>query len=147
MKASPILKPALALIIWTQVVLVWLYIRRIPEYEKLRKQGKYHPEKPAVAPKTEIQALTAPAVRWVADNYNHLVEHPTLFYALLFYIECTQQSTSTLVNLAWSYVALRVAHTYVQCCSNIVLIRFAIFILSALIFAVMTGLVVKEELQ
>jgi hypothetical protein len=141
-----ILKPALALVVWTQLVLVGLYATRIPAIENLKAEGKMDISKMSDSTKEEFNANIPPYARWVADNYNHLVEHPTIFYALIFYIDRAGHSTQTLINLAWSYVGLRVAHTCVQCMGNKIMVRFSVFISSAAVCAAMTGLVAKREL-
>jgi hypothetical protein len=79
------------------------------------------------------------AARQVADNYNHLMEQPTIFYALVFYIVLAGHSDLMHIYSAWGYVALRVIHTLVQGTVNIVAIRFSVFTLSTLVLMVMAG--------
>jgi hypothetical protein len=79
-------------------------------------------------------------VRSVADNYNHLHEQPTVFYALVFYTQLAGTGTGTLVMLAWCYVGLRVVHSLVQNTINKVMIRFSVFVLSSLMLIAMTVL-------
>jgi len=127
-----ILTPALALIVWSLVVLVWLYVRRIPAI-----QGAGITPDQAREPGA-LDALPGP-VRWVADNYNHLMEQPTLFYALVFYTYLAGQQSSLTVGLAWGYVAMRVAHSLVQATVNAVMVRFSIFALSSVVLAVLAA--------
>jgi hypothetical protein len=68
----------------------------------------------------------------VADNYNHLMEQPTIFYALVFYIFLAQHGDKLNIELAWAYVILRVVHTLIQCTINRVMWRFTVFSLSTL---------------
>ena len=77
-------------------------------------------------------------MRAVADNYNHLHEQPTVFYALAFYSHLAGAADTTNVNLAWSYVILRVVHSLVQNTANKVMIRFSVFSLSSLVLIAMT---------
>jgi hypothetical protein len=77
------------------------------------------------------------SARQVADNYNHLMEQPTIFYALVFYIYLSGGQDTLYIWLAWAYVALRVVHTLIQCTGNIVNLRFTVFSLSTLVLMAM----------
>ena len=72
------------------------------------------------------------SARSVADNYNHLHEQPTIFYALVFYTYLAGHVTSFTLTAAWVYVALRIVHSLVQNTVNRVMARFAIFALSSI---------------
>jgi hypothetical protein len=72
---------------------------------------------------------------WVSDNYNHLMEQPTIFYATAIAAQLAGQADATSVGLAWAYVALRIAHSLIQCTVNIVTLRFAVLTLSTLALA------------
>lgn len=125
---SSILTPALFLILWTLVIWVWMYATRLPAM----RAAKLHPQK-AVHP----GALTSlpSEVRVVADNYNHLHEQPTLFYALVFYAQLAGAADGLTVAVAWIYVILRVAHSIVQIVVRNVTMRFYIFSLGTLCLA------------
>ena len=73
----------------------------------------------------------------MADNYNHLMEQPTIFYALVFYIVLAGHADQLHICLAWAYVGLRVLHTLIQCTVNRVMLRFRVFTLSTLVLMVM----------
>ena len=120
------LAPVLALIIWTLLVWVLLYVRRIPAMQK----AGMDPEE-AKFPGTYGDRLPEKA-RAAADNYNHLLEQPTIFYALMFYLYLTGETTPWVIYLGWAYVVLRVLHTLVQTSVGKVMIRFALFALSTL---------------
>ena len=134
---SPILQPVIALVLWTFVMWAWLYATRIPVI-----RGK----KAALAPtltREEFQAFIPPSVRWKADNYNHLMEQPTLFYAVALTLALIGAGAGWNAYLAWTYVALRVLHSLVQATVNVILLRFAIFMVASvvlLILAVRAGL-------
>ena len=129
---TSLLTPVLALIVLTLVVWVWMYVTRIPAMQKagITPQDAKSPG--------SLNALPA-SVRQVADNYNHLLEQPTIFYAIVFYIVLAGHTDSMHVALAWGYVGLRVVHTLIQCTVNIVTARFAVFTLSTLILMLMAG--------
>lgn len=123
-----ILTPALALVIWTLIMCVWLYAVRIPA---IRKAGI----DPSTAQEpTSLDSLPL-KVRQVGYNYNHLMEQPTLFYALVFYTYLAGQQNAVNLGLAWTYVGLRVVHSLVQATANVILVRFAIFAVSTLALA------------
>ena len=69
---------------------------------------------------------------WVADNYNHLHEAPTVFYAVCLVLAMIGQGDNLNATIAWAYVGLRIAHSLLQVISNRVLIRFALFALSSI---------------
>ena len=72
---SPILQPVVALVLWTFVMWAWLYATRIPALRAAKFELK--PDRT----KDEMNAALPASVRWKADNYNHLMEQPTIFYA------------------------------------------------------------------
>jgi hypothetical protein len=108
-----------------------MYALRIPAMQaaNIDPQDAAHPGALNVLPAN---------VRSVADNYNHLHEQPTLFYALVFYSALAGNGGSTLVTLAWVYVLLRVVHSLIQCTANKVMLRFSVFALGSLTLVAMT---------
>jgi hypothetical protein len=129
--------PVLALIAWTFVMWFWMYATRIPamqkakiDMEEMRRTGK----------KLELPAEVAR----VADNYNHLHEQPTIFYALALATQVAGAADGVNVALAWTYVALRVAHSLVQATVNVIPIRFTVFALASF---VLMALLVRTALQ
>jgi hypothetical protein len=127
-----ILTPMLALICWTFVLWVWLYATRIPA---MRAAG-IDPAK--VKRKGDLEPLPI-KVQQVADNYNHLHEQPTIFYALVVYSHLIGVHDELNVALAWAYVSIRVVHSLVQCTSNFVPLRFTIFAVGSLVLMVMAA--------
>ena len=77
-------------------------------------------------------------VRWKADNYNHLMEQPTLFYAVALALALVGAGDGLNAALAWLYVGLRIAHSLVQVTINVVLLRFVIFMAASLVLLVMS---------
>jgi hypothetical protein len=78
---SNMMTPVLALVVWTMVILVWLYLRRIPA---MRKAG-IDPAKIKGSESYASMPPLNPKAVWVSDNYNHLHEQPVIFYALCVY--------------------------------------------------------------
>jgi hypothetical protein len=85
-----------------------------------------------------------PEVARVADNYNHLHEQPTLFYAVALAAQLAGVHDAPNVALAWAYVASRVAHSFVQATKNVIPVRFALFALGSL---VLLALLVRTALR
>jgi hypothetical protein len=132
--ASPMLAPVIALVIWSAVIWTWMYVTRIPAIFKARMVLD------PMAPRGEQMAQLPATVRWKADNYNHLMEQPTLFYATAISLAVLGDDSTISVYLAWGYVALRVVHSLVQTLWNNIQTRFALFFVSSL---VLYGLVYK----
>lgn len=129
---SGMLAPVLALVSWSLVVWAWMYARRIPA---MRKAG-VKPQQAVVA--GSLRAMLPPQAGYIADNYNHLMEQPTIFYAAAFAAHLAAAADFANIGLAWAYVGLRVAHSLVQCTANVVIVRFALFVASTLALAAMT---------
>lgn len=134
---SPILQPVIALVLWSLVMWAWLYATRIPAI----LAGKI--ETPPTMTMAELQAALPPKVRWKADNYNHLMEQPTLFYATALLLAVAGLGDGLNATLAWAYVGLRVVHSLIQATVNIIPLRFAVFSLASL---VLLGLAVRAAL-
>jgi len=66
-------------------------------------------------------------VQWKAHNYNHLMEQPTLFYAIALALALMGFGGGINLWLAWAYVAFRILHSLIQATVNIVLWRFLAF--------------------
>ena len=124
-----LIAPILALVLWTLVIWIWMYATRIPAMQKARID-------PQEAARTRTLNLP-PEVMWVSDNYNHLMEQPTIFYAAAIAAQIAGQADPINIGLAWAYVALRIVHSLVQCTVNVVMVRFSVFTLSTVVLAVL----------
>src|SRR6266850_1262862 len=102
---SPILSPLVALVLWSFVMWAWLYATRIPAL--MRSGIVYDPYQPNAAFHAQLPAQ----VRWKADNYNNLMEQPTLFYAVALTLALLDAGTGFNTALAWLYVGVRVLHS------------------------------------
>lgn len=126
-----IMTPVLALIAWTFVMWLWMYATRIPA---MRKAGI---DAGKIQEKSDLSPLPI-EVRRIADNFNHLHEQPTVFYALAIYSHLVGVADEFNIMLAWAYVALRVLHSLIQALWNYVPVRFFVFISSTIVLIVMT---------
>jgi hypothetical protein len=129
MENAGFLAPIVALVLWTLVVWVWMYATRIPAMQK----AKIDPQEAA---RTRVLDLP-PEIMWVSDNYNHLMEQPTIFYAAAFAAQLAGQADGLNVGLAWAYVILRIVHSLIQGTVNVVMARFAVFSLSTVVLAIL----------
>jgi hypothetical protein len=132
MSHSSLLAPVIALVLWSFVMCAWLYATRIPALTK--RKIVYDPHRPD----EEFHAQLPAQVRWKADNYNNLMEQPTLFYAVALTLALLGAGAGLNTALAWLYVGLRIAHSLVQAIINVVMIRFAIFMVASLVLLVMS---------
>ena len=129
---SPILAPIVALVAWSLVMQIWLYATRIPAMRAART-----PLDPNAPPGT-LAASLPPNVRWKADNYNHLMEQPTIFYAIALALALMDFGGGLNLILAWAYVVLRIVHSLVQATTNNIMVRFSVFMLASLCLLALT---------
>ena len=132
--SQAMLGPVVALALWTGVMWAWMYATRIPAIIQARM--RLDPN----APRGEQMATLPPRVRWKADTYNHLMEQPTVFFAVALALAVLGESSPLAVGLAWTYVGLRVVHSLQQSLSNRIRTRFALFSLSSLVLFALVGL-------
>ena len=127
MSSHAILQPLVALLILHTIMFFWMYATRIPAINKLGLAMDPH------LPPGELMNKLPANVRWKADNYNHLFEQPTMFYAVLLTLAMLGAGDATNVMLAWGYVGLRVVHSLIQVLWNKIEVRFAVYALSSLL--------------
>ena len=131
---SPILAPVVALVAWTLVMMLWMYATRLPALGKARIDlATWRGGTGA-----QLEEMLDPSIQWKAHNYNHLMEQPTLFYAICLSLALMEFGGGLNLALAWAYVALRIVHSIVQATWNLVRVRFAIFSLASLMLAALT---------
>jgi len=133
---TEILKPVVALAVWTAVMWFWLYVTRIPAM----KVANVDADKLVREPGASLDDVLPPQVQWAAHNYNHLHEAPTVFYAIALTLALIGKGEGAPATVAWAYVALRVIHSLVQVLGNRVMVRFVIFALSSLALFTLIGM-------
>ena len=122
-----ILNPMLAMMAWSGLIVAILLMTRIPVV--IKQWGNLQFAKHS----DELRPKMSEKFRYITDNYNHIFEQPTLFYAVLIYIQLADTANQTNISLAWTYVFLRVVHSSIQLTSNNVSWRAASFATSSLI--------------
>ena len=129
MEYSPLLGPVVALVAWTLVVMVWMAVARAAEFRRLGiKPGAL----PNGARGVDLEGRADPRAQWKAHNYSHLMEQPTIFYAIILALVLMDFDAPINVWLAWGYVGLRIVHSLVQSTVNVIKYRFLLFALSSL---------------
>ena len=126
---SPILAPVVALVAWTLIVMFWMLVSRMMEFRRL---GITPMTIPDGARGVDLEGKAAPGAQWKSHNYNHLMEQPTIFYAVALSLAMMNFGGGINYWLAWGYVGLRVIHSLIQCTVNIVRFRLALFGLASL---------------
>jgi hypothetical protein len=129
MEYSPILVPVVALVAWTLVVMVWMVVTRIPA---MRKAGITLGTARRGGRGANLDGVLPDEVQWKSHNYMHLMEQPTIFYAIALTLALMGMGYGINYWLAWGYVGLRILHSLIQSTVNIVLYRFTIFALASL---------------
>jgi hypothetical protein len=132
--SSEILKPVVVLAAWSMIMWVWMYATRLPA---MKRAGLL--DEPMIGGTGASLGPKLPAtVQWKADNYNHLMEQPTVFYAVALTLAFLGAGDSLNATFAWAYVGLRIVHSLVQVTVNLVTIRFALFALSSICLLMLT---------
>jgi len=126
MNDAGLLAPVLALVGWTFVLWVWMYVTRVPAMQRAEVDVDE-------LSRTGAPLVLPPEVTRVADNYNHLHEQPTLFYAVALAGQLAGATDGLSVGLAWGYVGLRVVHSMIQATKNPIMVRFAVFALASFV--------------
>lgn len=121
---SPILGSVIALVAWSLVMWLWMYATRIPAISAANMKLDPH------LPSGQQMAQLPPRVRWKADNFNHLMEEPTIFYAVAITLAVMGDGSGLNATLAWTYVGLRILHSLFQVLVNKIEVRFMLFVLS-----------------
>jgi hypothetical protein len=129
---SAILEPVVALAAWTMIIWLWMYATRIPAMNRAKIDGINMVGSTGRGLRDELVAKGETKASWVADNYNHLHEAPTIFYAVSLVLAMIGQGDNLNATIAWVYVGLRIAHSLVQILWNRVIARFALFVFSTL---------------
>ena len=126
---NSILTPVLLLVAWSLLVLGVMALTRFPAMGRmgLKLNDARHTADLAVLPSS---------VRQISDNYNHLMEQPTVFYALALYTHLAGHADALNIGFAWTYLGLRVVHSLVQITTNYVPARFAVFTLGTAVLTV-----------
>lgn len=131
--AAPLLRPVVGLAGWTFVMEIWMYSTRLPAIRKYGVSGSPY------TTKEEMHSKIPRPIQWIADNYNHLHEQPTVFYAVTLALAVLGDTHPISTRAAWGYVGIRAAHSILQATANTILVRFGLFLTSSIVLAGLTG--------
>ena len=129
MTYSPILAPVVALVDWTLLVMLWMVVTRFGEFRRL---GVNFGNIPPGSRGVDLEGRADPKAQWKSHNYSHLMEQPTIFYAVALALALMDFGGGINYYLAWGYVGFRIVHSLVQGTINVVAIRFILFFLASL---------------
>lgn len=125
MNQELIFQPFFVLMLLTLIVWIYMYAKRIPFIEK----SNIPPEGLSAY---ELLKSSPPDVAAPSDNLKNLFELPVFFYALCLYLFVTGNVDQLALVAAWVFVLFRVLHSLVHCTYNIPMLRFGLYIISAL---------------
>jgi hypothetical protein len=131
---SAILAPAAALVLWSVIVMYWVMFTRMPAF---KKAGVDLAASPPGGRYVDVEASMPERVNWVSHNHTHLMEQPTLFYAVALILAVAGDVSALNLGLAWGYVGLRVLHSLWQILVNSIPVRFTLFFFSSLCLTVL----------
>jgi hypothetical protein len=131
---SQILTPVVALVAWSLVMLVWMMAIRLPALKRAGiDMARARGGRPGI-----LDGMIEERAQWPAHNYIHLMEQPTLFYAICLTLALLGAGDGANAIIAWAYVGLRIAHSVVQATFNKISVRFPLFVLSTLALVALT---------
>lgn len=134
MERSEILLPVAVLVAWSLFMMFWMVAARMPA---MRAKGISL--KTAVGGRPGVlDGVIDDRAQWKAHNYIHLMEQPTLFYAIALTLALIGQGDGINAIIAWVYVGLRVIHSLIQATVNIIRYRLIVFMLSTLALVALT---------
>ena len=135
MSHNPLIGPVIALVAWSIIILFWMgYVR----FSAMRKAGSGLGKAKRGGRGQDLEGVLPPEANWPAHNYAHLMEQPTIFYAIVLALVAMGDRFDLNLWLAWGYVAVRIVHSVVQNTFNDLKVRFPLFILSTLFLLALT---------
>ena len=133
---AEILRSVIVLAAWSMVMWVWMYLTRIPA---LMRNPDYDANTSVGSVGADLRALLPARIQWKADNYNHLMEQPTVFYAVAIALVLMGAGDGLNALLGAIYVALRIVHSLVQVLVNRVIVRFALHVIGTIPLLILTA--------
>lgn len=141
--SNSLLAPGAVLALWTLVVLFWTAITR---FSAMAKAGIDLKSAAPGGRGADLEGVLPPSTNWKSHNYTHLLEQPTLFYAVIVFLQMSGGNTGLTRSLAWTYVVLRIVHSLWQATVNRLPVRFTIFVLSTVCLVILSVLAVIATL-
>lgn len=130
MNPNVIIFPCLALIIWTFLILLRMASTRFQSVRSGEVNFRYF--------KTYSTGENIPPKALQASrNFTNLFEMPTLFYVVCIFSLITRSVDQVMLNLAWTYVFLRIIHSLIHVTNNKIMYRMSVYALSCAVFFIM----------
>jgi len=120
---AQMLTPAIVLVIWSLVMLMWMARERFAAFDK---QGIELGKSPPGGRGESLNGVLPDQVMWKSHNYTHLMEQPTIFYPTVVALAILGPGVIDVV-LAWSYVLFRIVHSLWQALVNRLPVRVRLF--------------------
>ncbi len=127
---NPILGAAAVLGLWS-VLMFFIYAVR------LVSTGAKVGDLPAGFRGPDADSETPDQVKWTRHNYEHLMEQPTLFYAMVIILAVVGDTSAESCYAAWIYTGARILHSVWQMQVNTIPVRFTLFAISTLALLVL----------
>jgi hypothetical protein len=129
--ASSMLHAIFGMGLLTLIIAVWMSVAR----DIAMRRGRIKLQEAA---HTRDLAVRLPSwARRASDNYNHLLEAPTVFYAVALAIIVGGLADPLYAACAWAFLGCRIVHSVVQATVNTVAMRATVYGLSWIPLAVM----------
>lgn len=127
MENSSIMLPFFGVMTLSFVVWVYMYVLRLQYISANNIDAN------ELATPEKLNALIPERINNPSNNLKNLFELPVLFYAVCLYLYQSNAVDPMYYYCAWAFFILRCAHSLVQCTSNVVAIRFSLYLLSSLV--------------
>ncbi len=126
MHQATLVQPMLSMMLITTAVWLLMYVRRLGHMSRhgIDAQSVNTPQK--------MTAALPESVESASNNLKNLFELPVLFHVLCLLLMQQGWVTQVDVFAAWVFVGFRALHSLAHCTANIVLIRFAAYVVASL---------------
>lgn len=135
--ALSILRAVLGMGMLSLVMMLWMSLSRLPAMKAAGLTLK------DAAHTADLRVRLPSRTRRVSDNYAHLFEAPTAFYAVALAIVAAGIADPVTAACAWAFLIFRILHSLVQATINVVPIRLTLYLLSwaAIATMIITGMI------
>lgn len=123
--------PLLGMLLLTLLVWIYLFVQRIGysrahgiDIEAFKTRG-------------DTASLIPGPHSAASNNFQNLLEMPTIFYTICFYLTIFGAVDNLHVIYAWVFVIFRVLHSLIHCSFNRVSLRFLTYLVSSIAVWVM----------
>lgn len=130
---SSILTPAAVLVVWSLIVMLWMMASRFSAFTEAKIDLR---TAPPGGRGQDLEGRIPDVANWKAHNYAHLMEQPTLFYAVVFILAMSGASAFD-VTLAWAYALIRIVHSVWQATVNRIPVRSSLFFASSIFLIIL----------